>query len=92
MLQKVLTRFERQAPVSVMAGVALERAREPGWVDEVFENHRQRQYPGELLFSTVVELVSLAALHEQRYTTKSNVLSRRFCAHLCQAAPGVWSR
>ena len=32
------------------------------WVDEVFEAHRQRQYPRELLFSTVVELMSLVSL------------------------------
>ncbi|MGH8805401.1 MAG: IS4 family transposase [Polaromonas sp.] len=45
-----------------MARIALERAIEPGWVDEVFQAHRQRQYPRELLFSTVVELVSLVSL------------------------------
>ena len=62
MLQEVLARFEKHAPVSVMARVALERAIEPGWVDEVFEAHRQRQYSRELLFSTVVELMSLVSL------------------------------
>lgn len=62
MLEEVLARFEQQAPVSVMARVALERAIEPGWIDKVFEDHRQRQYPRELLFSTVVELVSLVSL------------------------------
>ena len=62
MLEAVLARFEVQAPVSVMARVALERALEPRWIDEVFEAHRQRQYPRELLFSTVVELMSLVSL------------------------------
>ena len=62
MLDEVLGRFEERAPVSVMARIALERAIEPGWVDEVFQAHRQRQYPRELLFSTVVELVSLVSL------------------------------
>jgi len=32
------------------------------WIDDVFETHRQRQYSRELLFSTVVELMSLVAL------------------------------
>ncbi|MCW8205626.1 IS4 family transposase [Verminephrobacter aporrectodeae subsp. tuberculatae] len=45
-----------------MARVALERAIDPGWVDEVFEASRQRQYPRELLFSTVVEMVTLVSL------------------------------
>lgn len=61
-MEAVLARFEQQAPVSVMARVALERTIEPGWIDKVFEDHRQRQYPRELLFSTVVELASLVSL------------------------------
>jgi len=32
------------------------------WIDEVFDEHRQRQYPRELLFSTVVELTTLVSL------------------------------
>ena len=62
MLQEVLARFEKHGAASVMARVALERAIEPAWVDEMFETHRQRQYPRELLFSTVVELVWLVSL------------------------------
>lgn len=31
-------------------------------IDEIFESHRQQQYLRELLFSTVMELVSLASL------------------------------
>ncbi|TBW34275.1 IS4 family transposase, partial [Azotobacter chroococcum] len=45
-----------------MARLALERAMPAAWVDEMFETHRQRQYPRELLFSTVVELMSLVSL------------------------------
>jgi len=40
----VLERFERHAPAGVMARLALEHALPAGWVDEVFEAHRQRQY------------------------------------------------
>ena len=58
----VLERFERQAPASVMARLALEHAFPAGWVDEVFEAHRQKQYARELLFSTVVELMTLVCL------------------------------
>ncbi len=58
----VLERFERHAPASVMARLALEHALPAGWVDEVFEAHRQRQYSRELLFSTVVELTTLVSL------------------------------
>ena len=58
----VLDRFERHAPASVMARLALEHALPAGWVDDVFEAHRQQQYSRELLFSTVVELITLVSL------------------------------
>ncbi len=45
-----------------MARLALEHALPAGWVDEVFEAHRKRQYARELLFSTVVELTTLVSL------------------------------
>src|SRR5580693_3388948 len=61
-LDEVVQRFVEQAPVAVMARLALERAVSAEWVDEVFEQHRQRQYTHELLFSTVVDLMSLVAV------------------------------
>lgn len=62
MWAEVLERFERQAPVSVMARVALQQALPAQWIDEVFEASRQRQYPRELLMSSVVELMLLVSL------------------------------
>jgi IS4 transposase len=62
MFEEVMKQFEQQAPVSVMARVALQGALGPQWVDEVFAAHRQRQYPRELLFSTVVELMTQVSL------------------------------
>ena len=58
----VLERFEQHAPASVMARIALEHALPSDWIDTVFEDHRQRQYSRELLFSTVIELVTLVSL------------------------------
>ena len=58
----VLQRFEQHAPASVMARTALEYAFPPDWVDAVFEAEGQRQYSRELLFSTVVELMTLVSL------------------------------
>jgi len=58
----VLERFERPAPAGVMARMVLEHALPAGWVDAVFEAHRQKQYSRELLFSTVVELTTLVSL------------------------------
>lgn len=62
MWEKVLERFEKQAPASVMTKLVLEEAVDAKWVDKVFDDHRQRQYSRELLFSTVVELMSLVSL------------------------------
>jgi len=58
----VVERFEQHAPASVMARTALEHALPAGWIDAVFDAHRERQYSRELLFSTVVELVTLVSL------------------------------
>lgn len=45
-----------------MAHLALDQALPASWIDEVFQNHRSRQYPRELLFSSVVELMLLVTL------------------------------
>ncbi|CAE6854190.1 hypothetical protein R75461_07623 [Paraburkholderia nemoris] len=46
MFEEVMERFEKQAPISVMARLTLEHAIAPEWVNEVFAASRQRQYPG----------------------------------------------
>lgn len=58
----VLDRFVAKSPVTVMTHLVLQRAISAESVDSVFEAHRERQYTRELLFSTVVELMSLVAL------------------------------
>jgi IS4 transposase len=45
-----------------MARLAVQRALERNWVDEVFEGHRESQYTRELLFSSVVEIMSVVAM------------------------------
>lgn len=61
-MDAMLGRFAEQAPVAVMARLGLQRAIGAAWVDEVFARHRGAQYTRELLFSTVVDLMSLVAL------------------------------
>ncbi len=58
----VLERFVKNSPVSVMARLVLQRAVSAEWMDSLFEAHRQQQYTRELLFSTVVELMSVVAM------------------------------
>jgi IS4 transposase len=45
-----------------MTRLALDRALPAAWIDEVFEQNRKRQYPRELLFSSVVELMTRVTL------------------------------
>lgn len=61
-MEEMLQRFSEQAPVAVMARLGLQRAIGAEWVNEVFEKHSKSQYTRELLFSTVVELMSLVSL------------------------------
>ena len=58
-LAEVFERFVEESPLTVMLRVVLEQSLRPEDVDELFEHHAQRQYHRELLFSTVVNLMSL---------------------------------
>jgi hypothetical protein len=52
------------------------------WIDEVFEHNRQRQYPRELLFSSVVELMTLVTLglRPSLHAAARKMADRLFCA------------
>jgi len=58
-LSDVFQRFVEDSPVSVMAQALLENALPPSAVDSLFAQHAQLQYTRELLFSDVVNLMSL---------------------------------
>jgi IS4 transposase len=58
----ILERFVKDSPVSVMARLVLQRAISAEWVDSLFEENRERQYTRQLLFSTVVGLMSVVAM------------------------------
>jgi hypothetical protein len=61
-MDAVVERCVEQIPVTVLARLALQRAPEPVWMDELFERECGRQYTRELLFSTTVELMSVLAV------------------------------
>jgi IS4 transposase len=61
-LDAVVARFIEHSPVTVMARLALGRALDAQWIDEMFEQHGERQYTRELLFSTTVDLMSIVAV------------------------------
>jgi IS4 transposase len=62
MPDELVERFEQAFPLSAMARALLEASIAPQWVDEVFETHRQRQYPKQLMFSSVVSLMTMVTM------------------------------
>ena len=58
-LSKVFERFVETTPVSVMARAAMEHALAPETLDALFEEHTDKQYTRELLFSSVVDLMGV---------------------------------
>src|SRR5512147_175258 len=55
----IFERFLQEAPISVMFRALLERALDPDELDRLFEQTTSSQYTRELLFSSVVDLMSL---------------------------------
>lgn len=58
-LSKVFDRFVSKSPLTVMLRAIMEHALPDERVDELFRRHARQQYERELLFSTVVSLLSL---------------------------------
>ena len=58
-LGEVFKRFAEKSPVTVMARATLEYALPRHRIDELFRERAQKQYEDELLFSSVVDLLSL---------------------------------
>jgi Transposase DDE domain len=59
LLGQMFERFVKESPVSVMVRGLLEKALCPQILNELFERSAKTQYTRELLFSTVVNLMSL---------------------------------
>jgi len=59
LLGDVFERFARDCPLPVMAQGILENALSPRIVDQLFEDVAQQQYTRKLLFSSIVDLMSV---------------------------------
>ena len=58
-LSDVFERFSQDAPLSVMAQGIMENALNPQILDQLFEDVAEQQFTHKLLFSTVVDLMSV---------------------------------
>lgn len=65
LLDKVFEPFVKEAPICVMAHVTLQRLLDPQHIDQLFARTAQRQYTHELLFSTLVDLMSRVVLGQE---------------------------
>jgi len=61
-VENAFQRFANKTPICVMARATLENALSAARVDAVFERHARAQYSGELLFSTVADIMGQVVL------------------------------
>ncbi|HEY9619820.1 MAG TPA: IS4 family transposase [Crinalium sp.] len=59
MLSSIFDAFVKESPVSVMMRGVMEYVLRPQRINEIFESHAKAQYTRELLFSSLVDLLSL---------------------------------
>jgi Transposase DDE domain len=60
-MQDLVDKFERKAPVCVMVRALLENVLSPERLDAIYDQHDHQQPEGVLLFSTLVEIMGLVA-------------------------------
>ncbi len=65
LLNKVFEPFINETPICVMARATLQRILDPQHLDQLFARTAQRQYTNELLFSTLVDLMSRVVLGQE---------------------------
>jgi len=65
LLEPVFTPFVESSPLSVMSRALIERALACESLDALFQEHAEHQYTRELLFSSVVDLMSLVVCGKQ---------------------------
>jgi IS4 transposase len=58
-LQAAFDRFVKKTPVSVMVRATMENVLSADRLDEIFEQNAEQQYVGDLMFSTVADIMGL---------------------------------
>jgi IS4 transposase len=58
-LGDVFERFAKKAPVSVMVRATIENVLSPERLDAIFDENAKQQYAGDLMFSTVADIMGL---------------------------------
>jgi len=61
-LNDAFDRFAKKKPISVMARATFENSLSAARLDAIFQEHAEQQYAGELLFSTVADIMGQVVL------------------------------
>ena len=61
LIQEIVTRFEKRAPIAVMVRASLENVLSAERLDAIFDKHAVRQSNNQLMFSTVADIMGLVA-------------------------------
>lgn len=65
-VEALFQRFVEMSPVTVMVRATLENAFSPQAIDAIFADAAQQQYEGELLFSSVVDLLAMVVWRQKK--------------------------
>ena len=65
-MEALFQRFMEMSPVTVMLRATLENAFSPQAIDAIFADTAQQQYEGELLFSSVVDLLATVVWRQKK--------------------------
>ena len=84
---EVFERFTQGDTIPVMAQAAMENALSPRMIDGLFENVAERQYTRDLLFSSIVELMSLVVCGIQ--PSINAAYRRRPCPSMSRSRPST---
>ena len=74
---KVLERFVKETPVTVMFRAVMEKAFSTEAIDALFRDTARQQRDGELLFSTVVDLLSLVVCGVRKSVNAAYVAAKK---------------
>lgn len=75
-MEALFQRFREQAPVTVMVRSTLERVFSPAAIDAIFAGSAVRQVEGELLFSSIVELLALVVWRQRKSVGQAYLQAR----------------
>src|SRR3954454_5068085 len=89
LLDPIFAPFLAESPLSVMARATVEHALDAAALDQLFDQQAQTQYTRDLLFSSVVDLMSLVVTNVQPTVRAA---SQDHVVNLSSSLPSVYNK